>query len=631
MDETGIPVADLIQKSPTLGSVMTALSPAADLLDRVFYDDVSTSFEDDILSIWLSLILDGQIGFELPGGFAIKIGKGEAVTPLVLGLRVSPAGVAIAVEQLAVVLSIPESLLRPAPPAGGGETPARVELIIDGALIFDESRNLRVEGFDSVSLPRSFVGSSSVVVSADDVAIDTVHGLTLGVARIDLPEGLPQLAPEELVLTNAVIGPTGVSGRLEAQYTPEFDAEAKRFVGRGTGELGGVPFAFTAIAIELRDNDLVEASLAGQLLLPFFEKPTGVTITLRGDGSFSIDIGGTPALAAVEREGLLRLTVAHIGFEVINGRLLVRTGGTVTLLIGDEEWPTFRADDITIDADGNIDVHGLGFKLENGKPLDLGAAPAGAGRLPGITIDKLDLSGNPFEGGLIADADFSTVIKVGPFTAIFQKIGVHTRVMAQLSGSGAVVSDLSFRPPTDIAIDVSSKQVSGGGLISRNPQTEEYAGLMQLQIAEKISVKAIGLLSRRLPDGSKGYSFVILIFVEQLHTDPTRLWLCSNRHRWPAGAQPHLQRRCTALGTEEPHARQRDVSSGSSAQRSPDHQQSQQSLPARCRSSLIRANGPDRLGHARADHCRDRCGVGVGRATAAFDSGPDRCHSPPPR
>src|SRR6185436_17175159 len=35
-----------------------------------------------------------------------------------------------------------------------------------------------------------------------------------------------------------------------------------------------------------------------------------------------------------------------------------------------------------------------------------------------------------------------------------------------------------------------------------------------LRIAEKISVTAIGLLTTRMPDGSKGYSLVIIIFVE---------------------------------------------------------------------------------------------------------------------
>ncbi|HEY2963563.1 MAG TPA: DUF6603 domain-containing protein, partial [Pyrinomonadaceae bacterium] len=514
--ETGIPVADLIRRSPTLGGAMDALSPAADLLERLFYDDASMSVDEDTISMWVSLIFDGQVAFDLPGGFAIKIGKGEGVTPMIAGLRLSPAGVAIAVEQLAVVLSVPDSLLRPAPAVDGGETPERVELVLDGALIFDEKQNLRVEGFESVSLPRSFVGSSSVVISADDVSIDTEHGLTLGVARIELPKDLPQLAPEELVLTNAVIGPAGVSGRLEAVYTPQFNAEKKQFEGQGSGELGGVPFAFASITIELRDNDLVEAGLVGQLLLPFFEKPTDVSIALHADGSFAISLGGTTPLATIERKDLLRLAVSRIGFEVVQGKLVVHTGGTVTLLVGGEEWPTFRADDISINSKGEIAVHGVGLVLKDGKPLDLGSLPAGVGRLPAITIDKLDVSGNPLDTGLVADVQLSIVIKAGPFSATLREIGVHARFIAKLSGTGPSVTDRSFKPPNTIGIAVDADAVKGGGLIGRtvDAQKEEYSGILELEIAEKISVKAVALLTTRTAEAGQGYSFVAIVFVE---------------------------------------------------------------------------------------------------------------------
>jgi len=512
--ETGMPVAELIRRSPTLGEAMDALSPAADLLERVFYDDASMTIDEDTISMWVSLLFDGQISFDLPGDFAIKIGKGEGVTPMILGLRISPAGVAVAVEQLAVVLTIPDSLLRPAPSAGGSDTPAHVELVLEGAVIFDEKRNLRVEGFESVSLPRSFAGSSSVVISADDVSIDTEHGLKLGVARIELPKDLPQLAPEELILTNAAIGPAGVSGRLEAVYTPQFDAQAKQFTGQGSGELGGVPFAFSTLTIELRDNDLIEAGLAGQLLLPFFEKPTEVTIELHRDGSFAITLGGATPLATIERKDLLRLSLTKIGFEVADGKLVVHTGGTVTLLIGGQEWPTFRADDVSINSKGEIAVHGVGLELKNGKPLDFGSAPAAVGQLPGIKIDKLDVSGNPLDTGLVVDAQFSVNINAGPFTATLRDVGVHGRFVANLSG--ASVSDRSFKSPDTIGIAIDASAVKGGGLIGRtsDAQKGEYSGIIQLQIAEKISVKGIALLSTKLPGGAKGYSLVVIIFVE---------------------------------------------------------------------------------------------------------------------
>jgi hypothetical protein len=495
----GLPITRLLESSATLGDAASALAPVAGLLERIYYDDLSIAVDDSGASVWLSLALDGQVGFDLPGGFAIQLGVGDGVTSLTLGLRIGEAGVALAVEDLAVVLAIPAALLRPAPAEAGGSVADHVELVVRGGLVLDEQRRLVVEGFDSVSLPRSFVGASQIVVSASDVAIDTSRGLILGEARVELPEGLPQLAPEELVLDDAVIGSSGVSGRLAALYTPVFDPATKQFTGRGAGELGGVAFGLTALTIELRDNDLIEGSLAGLLLLPFFELPTAVTIALRADGAFSIELGGGTPLISVERAGLLRLAISHLGFEIAGGALRVHTGGTITMLVGGAAWPSFRADDVVLSANGDLAVHGLGMTLTDGKPLDLGKAPTGAGKTPGVTIDKLDVSGSPLAEGLVVDGQLSALISLGPVTASVQGLGAHARLIADVAGGRASAHDLAFHPPLRIALAVQHDLVSGGGFIDRDPSNDKYAGGLEFKI-KQIGVAALALLEKR--DGS---------------------------------------------------------------------------------------------------------------------------------
>jgi hypothetical protein len=486
-------------------------------LDRIAYEDGMIVTEEGTFSARLALRVMDELSFQLPLGFAFVLGAG----PVVASADTDEDGLRAAIYTEVLKLRLPRTLFKPVveqdgKPVADPDPTHFVDIPLPLGVSIDGDFNIDIEwpgeSPGQLSLPRCMVGDSGVIISAENIllrlssnqdlpdaaaaiGLDTDwHGLFVGEATVELPEGLPQLAPEELLLEDAVIGPAGVSGRLEAQYTPEFDTETKRFVGRGSGELGGVPFAFSSIAVELRDNNLVEASLAGQMLLPFFDQLTGVTITLHGDGSFSVDIGGGTPLATIEREKLLRLTVEHIGFEVIDGRLLVHTGGTVTLLIGDEEWPTFRADDISIDADGDITVHGVGLTLRDGKPLDLDASPAGIGRVPGVTIDKLDLSGNPLDDGLIADAELSTVTKLGPFIATLQRIGVHARLAARLAGPGAVVGDLSFRPPAGIGLEIDAKAVTGAGYLDFYPERSEYIGAAQLRIKDKIQVKAIGLI-----------------------------------------------------------------------------------------------------------------------------------------
>lgn len=486
MAESGVPVRSYAQRSPLLADALAVLGPAADLLDKLFYDDVSTVIDDDSVSVWISLLLDGELRFELPGGFAVGFGKGDGVTPLTLGLRVSAAGVAVRVEQLAVTLEVPTSLLRPAPPIDGGEAPAKVELVLEGAVEFAEDRRFRVEGFESVALPRCFVGGSSIVISAEDVSIDTAHGLVLGVATVELPKDLPQLAPEELVLENAIIGPAGVSGRLEAHYTPAFDAAAKTFTGHGAGVLASVPFAFAEIAIELHENSLVEASLSGQLLLPYFEVPTAVEIALRSDNSFSLTLGGDPPLATIEREGVLRIDLETLGFEVTQGKLQLHAGGMITLLVGDTESPSFRATDVVVDADGNLSAHGLGLVLRDGKPFDFS--------VPGVTFDKLDVSGNPLDEGLVVDAELSASLTEGPFIAVLQGVGVHARLA--LEGTRPVAHDLDVRPPRRIAIGVESELVTGGGFLESDEARTRFAGGLELKIS-RYGIAALALLEKQ--------------------------------------------------------------------------------------------------------------------------------------
>ena len=53
--------------------------------------------------------------------------------------------------------------------------------------------------------------------------------------------------------------------------------------------------------------------------------------------------------------------------------------------------------------------------------------------------------------------------------------------------------------------------VTGGGYLYFDFDRGEYAGVLELSIAEVVSVKAIGLITTRMPDGSKGFSLLIII------------------------------------------------------------------------------------------------------------------------
>ena len=103
---------------------------------------------------------------------------------------------------------------------------------------------------------------------------------------------------------------------------------------------------------------------------------------------------------------------------------------------------------------------------------------------------------------------------LGPVAFTIEGVGVQMTVVFEDGNLGPVDISQRFKPPTGIGISVNAAVVTGGGFLLFDPQKEEYAGILQLEIADTIAVKAIGLLTTRLPDGSRGFSLVVIISAE---------------------------------------------------------------------------------------------------------------------
>src|SRR5262249_56687750 len=67
------------------------------------------------------------------------------------------------------------------------------------------------------------------------------------------------------------------------------------------------------------------------------------------------------------------------------------------------------------------------------------------------------------------------------------------------------------KPPTGVGLSIDAGVVSGGGYLSIDPDRGQYAGVLQLTIADFLSVTAIGLIETKMPDGSDGFSLLIII------------------------------------------------------------------------------------------------------------------------
>ncbi|MGH7528263.1 MAG: DUF6603 domain-containing protein [Gemmatimonadales bacterium] len=142
-------------------------------------------------------------------------------------------------------------------------------------------------------------------------------------------------------------------------------------------------------------------------------------------------------------------------------------------------------------------------------PLHLDLGPIGIEALTiGVGVDaaKVPLS-------LAADLKAN----LGPLVAVVQGMGVRADLAfpSDRKGNlGPVELAIGFKPPTGVGLSVDAGVVKGGGFLFFDVEREEYGGALELVFSEWIALKAIGLITTRMPDGSKGFSLLIIITVE---------------------------------------------------------------------------------------------------------------------
>ena len=72
----------------------------------------------------------------------------------------------------------------------------------------------------------------------------------------------------------------------------------------------------------------------------------------------------------------------------------------------------------------------------------------------------------------------------------------------------------AFVPPRGAGLVISAAVVTGGGYILNDPKNGRYAGILQLKIGDFVTVTAIGLVTTEMPDGSRGFSLLVIITAE---------------------------------------------------------------------------------------------------------------------
>ncbi|WP_372660213.1 DUF6603 domain-containing protein [Amycolatopsis kentuckyensis] len=155
---------------------------------------------------------------------------------------------------------------------------------------------------------------------------------------------------------------------------------------------------------------------------------------------------------------------------------------------------------------------GLRFKGSGGAevdvPVDLSAGP--------VTLTGLHLALLLAAGGVRFEASGSITAQLGPVFAAVARTGAVLRLEQPPSGGGLGLADFSvgFKPPTGVGLAVDAGAIAGGGTLSFDPDRGEYSGSLELEFADFLALKAIGLITTRQPDGSPGFSLLMVLTAE---------------------------------------------------------------------------------------------------------------------
>lgn len=146
-----------------------------------------------------------------------------------------------------------------------------------------------------------------------------------------------------------------------------------------------------------------------------------------------------------------------------------------------------------------------GAQLEIDLPLNLTLGP--------IKFQTLYLVAGASDTGLPLEISAGLGVTLGPIEASVDRVGVKGLLTFPPNGGnlGAANLAIDFKPPNGLGLAIDAGVVAGGGYILFNPDKGQYAGVLDVSLAEIIQVKVIAVLDTILPDGSHGFSFLLII------------------------------------------------------------------------------------------------------------------------
>ncbi len=300
------------------------------------------------------------------------------------------------------------------------------------------------------------------------------------------------------------------------------------------GAVQGVPAGSTNWSLALTADAIVDGAFRLEIL------PSGADLVLAG-GDAALDVGLSlrgnfpePAiLIGAERSHRVELEGVFIAAE-LKGRadspeVVIRAGtgdgptpprlrfifqasegdGFLQGIIGSEPQSIDLGGHLTFSNKNGLGINGsAGLQMQF--PLHLALGP--------IEFQSLNLGATGGSAGLSISLGLDIKAALGPLQAVVSDIGAKFSLKPPPAGQSGLLGDLDidwdFQPPKGVGLSLDVGIVKGGGYLYLDFEREEYAGALELVFSDFLTLKAIGLITTRMPDGSKGFSLLVVITAE---------------------------------------------------------------------------------------------------------------------
>ena len=131
-----------------------------------------------------------------------------------------------------------------------------------------------------------------------------------------------------------------------------------------------------------------------------------------------------------------------------------------------------------------------------------------------FTLNSLTVGLNVDEDALSLEASVDGNLTLGPLLVTVQRLGLQVDVSFEDGNLGFFGLSPHFKPPSGLGLLIDGGGFKGGGFLAFEPDQARYAGALELEYQGQFTLKAVGLLNTRLPNGQPGFSLLIVISSE---------------------------------------------------------------------------------------------------------------------